>query len=392
MEHAGKGHSIHDEDHPGDRRSGKTSTYLPSFFEATVPSGPERHDDYTNMKKHVNSVLAKGDKPTTEQKIWAEIRTSPVRRAEPLWVFSQASVWTAGFLLTLVVGILTSPMLFKFIGFTTSMVVVCAALSALSLIVYHDGATILLHIMTKAKHCKELRTKPKRIIMIRHGESEGNVDHSVYCRVPDNKVPLSEHGKSQAEDTGRRMQRIIGEETVRFFVSPYKRSKETYEYIIKGLQISEDKYTWREDARLREQDWGNFQDFDAVQKQKEERKKFGAFYYRFPNGESGADVYDRVTSFWSSLTREWKYTHCLENFVIVSHGITCRMLLMRYFKWTVDEFEELWNFDNCQLAILQLQPSGKYALITPLKRTEKSPEEERARREECDRLRDTQCK
>ena len=69
----------------------------------------------------------------------------------------------------------------------------------------------------------------------------------------------------------------------------------------------------------------------------EERRKFGSFYYRFPNGESGADVYDRVDSFWASLVREFSYHHCLENFVLISHGITIRLLLMRYFKWTIEE-------------------------------------------------------
>jgi len=198
----------------------------------------------------------------------------------------------------------------------------------------------------------------------------GNLDPTIYSSIPDNQVPLSDLGKQQAEATGLKLRKLIGSETVRFFVSPYKRSRQTYEYICKGLGIDESKYTWREDARLREQDWGNFQNVEAVKLQLIERKKFGSFYYRFPNGESGADVYDRVTSFWSSITREWKNKNCLENFVIVSHGITCRMILMRYFKWTVDEYGKLWNFDNCQVAVLKLQENGKYALITPLKRDE----------------------
>ena len=37
-----------------------------------------------------------------------------------------------------------------------------------------------------------------------------------------------------------------------------------------------------------------------------ERREFGSFYYRFPEGESGADVYDRVTDFLGSLNREFK--------------------------------------------------------------------------------------
>lgn len=60
--------------------------------------------------------------------------------------------------------------------------------------------------------------RPKRIILIRHGESEGNVDKTVYARIPDSLVRLTSLGKKQAEDCGRRIADIIpGNETIRFF-------------------------------------------------------------------------------------------------------------------------------------------------------------------------------
>lgn len=40
---------------------------------------------------------------------------------------------------------------------------------------------------------------------------------------------------------------------------------------------------------------GNFQDQEQMKIQKEARKQYGRFFYRFPNGESAADVYDRIT-------------------------------------------------------------------------------------------------
>lgn len=33
--------------------------------------------------------------------------------------------------------------------------------------------------------------------------------------------------------------------------------------------------------------------------EKEVRRRYGRFFYRFPNGESAADVYDRITGMWS---------------------------------------------------------------------------------------------
>ena len=46
---------------------------------------------------------------------------------------------------------------------------------------------------------------------------------------------------------------------VRFFVSPYRRSYQTFEHIVEGAELQPHMYTFREEPRLREQDWGNFQ-------------------------------------------------------------------------------------------------------------------------------------
>lgn len=59
-----------------------------------------------------------------------------------------------------------------------------------------------------------------------------------------------------------------------------------------------------EEVQLREQDFGNFQDPGGKKKELAERLEFGRFFYRFPNGESGADVYDRITIFEDHLVRD----------------------------------------------------------------------------------------
>jgi len=172
----------------------------------------------------------------------------------------------------------------------------------------------------------------------------------------DSKVELTEKGRAQARRAGGQIFKLLEKDaSVRFFVSPYRRSRETCQQIIQVMHdmgLDDDSYTLREDPRLREQDWGNLQDTDEIRMCRKARKKFGNFYYRFPRGESGADVYTRVDSFWSSIFREFRLDGVLDNFVIVSHGITIRMLLMRYFKWTVEEFELLWNPTNCQIITL----------------------------------------
>ena len=39
------------------------------------------------------------------------------------------------------------------------------------------------------------------------------------------------------------------------------------------------------------QDFGNFQDMEGKEREKTERLRFGRFFYRFPNGESGAGAH-----------------------------------------------------------------------------------------------------
>jgi len=50
------------------------------------------------------------------------------------------------------------------------------------------------------------------------------------------------------------------------------------------------------------------------------------------------------------------------NLVMVSHGLTSRVFLMKWFKWTVDQFERLNNLGNCEFIVMQLGPAGDYSL------------------------------
>ncbi|TYH40813.1 hypothetical protein ES332_D12G272800v1 [Gossypium tomentosum] len=142
--------------------------------------------------------------------------------------------------------------------------------------------------------------RPRRIILVRHGESEGNVDETVYTRVPDPKIDLTEKGKAEAEECGWRIREMIEKDgandwKVYFYVSPYKRTLETLRHL--GLAFERSRISgMREEPRIREQDFGNFQDREKMRLDKALRLRYGRFFYRFPNGESAADVYDRITA------------------------------------------------------------------------------------------------
>lgn len=216
--------------------------------------------------------------------------------------------------------------------------------------------------------------KPKRIILIRHGESEGNLDRNTYASKQDYKLLLTPNGIQQAENAGIELKKIIGDEEVMFYVSPLWRTRMTFEYI--ASQLGRDKIRWREDPRLREQEWGHFRDLKANIQIDDERNKFGTFYYRIKDGESCADVYDRISDFMHSLFRSFDRNEVPENVVVVTHGMTLRMFLMRWYHWTVEEFETLRNPKNCEIVQMQMNPdTDKYVLVSELKRRKLPPED-----------------
>ena len=184
--------------------------------------------------------------------------------------------------------------------------------------------------------------RPRRIVLIRHGESQGNADDTIYERVPDHALNLTSRGEEQARAAGRQLHELFGEERVQAFVSPYRRTHQTFHLL--GLDPLRTRA--KEEPRLREQDWGNYQDADDVQRQRKARDAYGHFFYRFAQGESGADVYDRVGAFLETLYRAFDKPDFPPNVLLVTHGLTMRLFCMRWFHWTVDEFECLSNPDN----------------------------------------------
>jgi hypothetical protein len=128
---------------------------------------------------------------------------------------------------------------------------------------------------------------PRRIVLLRHGESLGNVKESVYRVIPDWQIPLTERGKLQAREASRRIVELLGAGQAVIYYSPYTRTVETLDQILEAIP-PEQVCIVQEEPRIREQDFGNYQD-NTMQDIKKERARFGRFFYRFPEGESGAD-------------------------------------------------------------------------------------------------------
>lgn len=208
--------------------------------------------------------------------------------------------------------------------------------------------------------------KPARIILVRHGESEGNVDKSLYNLKPDYALELTEKGKMQAREAGLKIKELVGDETLFFYVSPMRRTRSTFEQIVFSLKGSDIRY--KEEPRIREQEWGHLRSKEESKEIEERRDSYGTFYYRIPEGESAADVYDRVSDFFGTLHRDFRKDDFPQNAVIVTHGMSIRLFLMKWFHWSVEEFELLANPGNCEIILMEKNMDGKYELKTAIKK------------------------
>lgn len=207
--------------------------------------------------------------------------------------------------------------------------------------------------------------KPKRIILIRHGESEANVNKHLFASIPDYTIELTHKGVSQSIRAGENLKEIVKNENIFFYVSPFWRTRSTFENIVTSLSRSQCSFI--EEPRLREQEWGYLRDNEEFDKICRDREDYGIFYYRIPGGEAATDVYDRINDLLGSLHRHFEKPEYPQNCVLITHSLAIRLFIMRWYHLSVEDFEKMISPSNGELVIMELCADGRYELKTEIK-------------------------
>lgn len=231
----------------------------------------------------------------------------------------------------------------------------------------------------------------KKIILVRHGESEGNVDTSAYARKGDANVELTEKGWEQAQQLGiflrKHFQRAVSPiPSIRlkprfpfvevrfnkwplFYVSGYMRPKQTlsgaHSMFDNALPFSpREPYT---DPRLAEQSFGGLNLLNEMAKEEGENAEFAkklltlstAFKEKDPVkaralfGESYIDNIVAVKSFIDNSLQRDMEDH--DTIVIFCHGRVITSFLSIWFHVPFDQIKSVKNPGNCDV----LEISGK---------------------------------
>ncbi len=206
----------------------------------------------------------------------------------------------------------------------------------------------------------------RRIFLVRHGESEANVDKSIHFHTADHAISSSDTGIRQIEDVAQFLQGYIyddgyktGRYKCRLWTSPYKRTRQTGDGIEKGASsIILDR---KEHINLCEQQFGLFdglEDDELMKRFPEEFKHYkkceedqGRFWARMPLGESRFDVAVRVHEAFGTFHRDCdKYG--VENIIVVCHGVTLRAFVMQWLHLTPEWFDAERNPGNCWVRLI----------------------------------------
>jgi broad specificity phosphatase PhoE len=146
-----------------------------------------------------------------------------------------------------------------------------------------------------------------RLILVRHGESEGNRDRT-FTQSPD--VPLTPHGCQQARAAADRIAKRYA--PARVVASPFARARQTAQIIAGVLALSVDI-----EPAFREQSFGVLagQPYDALLNDITYHDG-PRWNWRPPGGESLVDVHERVVPAFDRIAR----TYAGHDVVVVSHG------------------------------------------------------------------------
>ena len=211
---------------------------------------------------------------------------------------------------------------------------------------------------------------PLNLYLVRHGESEANLNYDLNKLKSDHTIVLSDNGQQQpvvaTQALVAHLQQRYDEDALprrlHLYVSPYVRTRQTADGIQKSLEEAGFSTTRTESVFLREIEYGLFDgiaDEDLPKTFPIEYAHFekllrdqGRFYARMPMGESRCDVAQRVHQFFGTLQRDHQ-RHGADNVVIVTHGVTLRAFVMMWCGLTPEWIEAEPNPPNCAVRAIE---------------------------------------
>lgn len=184
------------------------------------------------------------------------------------------------------------------------------------------------------------------VYLLRHGQTDFNAQGNKYCGRTD--IPMNEKGLRQANELREQMQGMVFDGV---FSSPLNRAKETA-CIVTGQEPQTDE-------RLIEIDFGLWEgktrgDFVVEDPEAWEQWERDPMLHRAGRtGESGAEVLERVTSFFNDLAPG--------NYLVVAHNGVNRLFLAHQLGMPLRNYRKLVQ-ENSRITRLRISEEEGFVL------------------------------
>lgn len=223
--------------------------------------------------------------------------------------------------------------------------------------------------------------EPIEFYLVRHGQSQANVDKTLYTRVPDQQIELTDKGWKQATETGAFLAKHFKEGRVTrpiiLRTSGHMRARQTTQCIFNALTKAGFKVHVRETDMLTEQSLGQVAGRPHEEWSKHHpvyaelfkvaRETGGLHFLVPPGGEARLATEARVRIDLDSLHR-YRATHGKGPVVLVNHGETCRQIAKVLLGQRHEESDAEPAFGNADVRLIA-RPPGPNILFDLIRRS-----------------------
>ncbi|MFI3241330.1 MAG: histidine phosphatase family protein [Alphaproteobacteria bacterium] len=218
----------------------------------------------------------------------------------------------------------------------------------------------------------------KNFYIIRHAEGLHQTDSTSWDKYGDKEIPLTHKGIKQSQETGAFLKQELDPKKTVIISSDFERAEQTAEEIANVSGISNSQKS----TLLREQNFGLFTGVSTLQcyvkypleakRFDVDSRKYGRYHVKSPQGESRADVVERVEDFFEKINDNVIENDNVENVVIVSHGVVSKAIAKILLKEDENWFNQQGDIENASVRSFSYQ-DGKYVdngyIFTPVQKS-----------------------
>lgn len=207
----------------------------------------------------------------------------------------------------------------------------------------------------------------KQVFLIRHAQSEEDIDSAMHGRVPDQRIAITSTGKKQVLDLVKKLApKISVYKRIKIITSFSNRADQTMLLFCSQFPLIHFDILF--ESCIRNLNWGNVDEF-SLKKVEQERYLVGVLYFQFPCGDNTPEFVHNIECFVNKLKKEGKAKKHPECMIIFTHGFALRVIAKVFLNINDEDFRFLANPPNCYVSTIDIIKTGEAVLKELLPKT-----------------------